>query len=253
VLKTTNPVIRPFDRSRLKKFYRRHLYGFVFSNFGEVLTLSDEERDTLSRLYPQQKGKFLVATNPYITPEMLSGYERVPRSGPPGILTLARMMPQKRLDILLAAFAQVSRPDWTLTILGDGPERPRLEALAKSLGIDDRVEMPGFVDDVVPWLRNADLLALSSDYEGLPAAVLEALACNLPVVTTDCFDGARSLLAHAPGCAVVPRGSPAALAYAIDQSLADRGNVTGLRDIARGYGFEAAIASHLRALRPLLP
>jgi glycosyltransferase involved in cell wall biosynthesis len=252
VLKTTNPVIRPSDRSRLKKFYRRRLYGFVFSNFDRVLTLSAEERDTLSRMYPHDRGKFHVATNPYITPEMLMEYERSPRSESPRILTLARMMPQKRLDILLTAFARVSAPDCQLTILGDGPERSRLEALAKSLGIADRVEMPGFVDDVLPWLRKADLFALSSDYEGWPAAVFEALACNVPVVTTDCFEGAQSLLAHGPRCAVVPKGNPAALAYAIDQSLADREDLTGLRDIARAYGFEAAIESHLNALRPLL-
>ena len=252
VLKTTNPVIRPFDRSLLKKFYRRRLYGFVFSNFDRVLTLSTEERDTLMRMYPRQSGKFGVATNPYVTPVMLEECERLPRSGPPRILTMARMMPQKRLDILLTAFARVNRPDCQLIILGDGPERPRLEALAKSLGIADRVEMPGFIDDVLPWLRKANLFALSSDYEGWPAAVFEALACNVPVVTTDCFEGAQSLLAHAPRCAVVPKGNPAALAYAIDQSLADREDLTGLREIARDYGFEAAIDSHLNALRPLL-
>lgn len=253
VLKTTNPVIRPFDRGRLRKFYRRRLYGFVFSNFDRVLTLSAEERDTLARMYPHQKGKFQVATNPYITPEMLTEHERAPRSGPPRILTLARMMPQKRLDILLSAFAQLSRPDCRLIILGDGPGRPRLKALAKSLGIADRLEMPGFVDDVIPWLHNADLFALSSDYEGWPAVVFEALACNVPVVTTDCFEGAQSLLANAPSCAVVPKGNPAALAHAMDHCLADQDDLTGLRDIARGYGFEAAITSHLQALRPSLP
>lgn len=252
VLKTTNPVIRPFDRNRLKKFYRRHLYNFVFSNFDRVLTLSAEERDTLSRLYPQQKGKFLVATNPYITPKMLAEYERLSCSESPRILTLARMMPQKRLDILLAAFGRVGRSDCQFTILGDGPERPRLEALAKSLGIADRVEMPGFVDDVVPWLRGADLFALSSDYEGWPAAVFEALACNVPVVTTDCFEGARALLAGAPRSAVVSRGDVNALAHAMDDSLSSRDDTANLRDVARAYGMEAAIDSHLNALRPLL-
>lgn len=252
VLKTTNPVIRPFDRGRLRKFYRHRLYGFVFSNFDRILTLSAEERATLSGMYPQQKGKFLVVTNPYITREMFADYKRVPRSRSRRILTLARMMPQKRLDILLTAFARVSRPDCQLTILGDGPERPRLEALAQSLGIADRIEMPGFSEQVLPWLRNADLFVLSSDYEGWPAAVFEALACNLPVVTTDCFEGARSLLADAPRCAVIPRGDVNALAHAIDNSLNSREDTANLRDIARGYGIEAAIESHLNALRPLL-
>jgi glycosyltransferase involved in cell wall biosynthesis len=252
VLKTTNPVIRPCDRSRLRKLYRRRLYGFVFSNFDRILTLGAEERDTLTRMYPRQSGKFGVATNPYITPEMLEECDQSPRSGPPTILTLARMMPQKRLDVLLVAFARVRRRDCRLTILGDGPERPRLKALAESLGIADRIEMPGFAEQVLPWLRNADLFVLSSDYEGLPAAVFEALACNVPVVTTDCFEGARSLLTDAAGSAVVPRGDVNALALAIDDSLSNRTRITSLRDIARGYEIEAGIESHLSALRPLL-
>lgn len=251
VLKTTNPVIRPHDRSRLRKFYRRRLYNLVLGNFDRILTLSAEERETLTRLYPDQRAKFHVATNPYITPEMLADYDRPPRSGPPKLLTLARMMPQKRLEHLLFAFARV-RQDCQLVILGDGPERPRLEALAHSLGIADRVSMPGFVEQVVSWLRSADLFVLSSDYEGLPAAVLEALACNVPVVTTDCFDGARSLLAGASRSAVVPRGDVDALARAIEHSLTEVEDKTDLRDIARGYGVEPAIASHLEALRPLL-
>jgi glycosyltransferase involved in cell wall biosynthesis len=252
VLKTTNPVIRPCDRSRLRRFYRRRLYGFVFSNFDRILTLSAEERDTLTRMYPSQSGKFGVATNPYVTPEMLEECEQSPRSGPPRILTLARMMPQKRLDVLLLAFARVRRQDCRLTILGDGPERPRLEALAESLGIADRIEMPGFSEQVLPWLRNADLFVLSSDYEGLPAAVFEALACNVPVVTTDCFEGARSLLADATGSSVVPREDIDALAHAVDTSLSDPSRARNLRDIARGYEIEAGIESHLDALRPLL-
>ena len=251
VMKTTNPVIRPEDRSDLRKFYRRRLYGFVFGNFDQILTLSAEECDGLARMYPRQRDKFAVASNPYVTDAMLSDYDRSTRSRPTTILSLARMMPQKRLDLLLLAFAQIRPADARLIILGDGPERPRLEALAQSLGIADRVNMPGFVEDALPWLRSADLLALSSDYEGLPAVVLEAFACNLPVVTTDSFDAAWSMVGRAPRCAVVPLGDVDALAKAIERSLAssDEGD---LRPIARGYGFDAAFASHLDALRPLL-
>ena len=251
VMKTTNPVIRPEDRSDLRKLYRRRLYGFVFGNFDRVLTLSAEECDLLAQLYPRQREKFQVATNPYVKPEMLHDYERPQRSGPATILTLARMMPQKRLDLLLAAFARVQPADCKLVIVGDGPERPRLEALAHSLGIADRVNMPGFVDDALPWLRTADLFALSSDYEGLPAAVLEALACNVPVVTTESFDAARSMIADAPRCAVVPLGDINGFAKAIERSLASRAE-GDLRHIASGYGFDAAFASHLDALRPLM-
>jgi glycosyltransferase involved in cell wall biosynthesis len=252
VMKTTNPVIRPEDRGSLRKLYRRRLYGFVFSRYCRILTLSREERDVLSHMYPAQADKFQVATNPYVTPELLADCSRLRDPGPPRIVTLARMMPQKRLDILLEAFARVPREQCRLTILGEGPERPRLEAMARSLGIADRIAMPGFAEHVVPWLRSADLFVLSSDYEGLPAALIEALACNVPVVTTDCFEGARSLLGGAPRCAVVPRGNANALAHAINASLADVEALSDLREMARPYAVEAAIASHLEALRRLL-
>jgi glycosyltransferase involved in cell wall biosynthesis len=251
VLKTTNPVVRPFDRGPVRKRYRHLLYGLVFSPFDRILNLTEAERDELSQMYPAAARKFAVVRNPYITAAMLDG-ESVPRTTPRRILTLARMMPQKRLDVLLSAFSHVARKDCRLTILGDGPERPRLEALAKALGISDRVEMPGFTDSVLPWLRRADVFALSSDFEGLPAALLEAFACKVPVVTTDCFVGARTLLANAPGSAVVPRGDPRALARAIDDSLDSKADLAGLRDIARDYEIQAGIDCHLGELLPLL-
>lgn len=251
VLKTTNPVLRPSDRGELRKHYRRRLYGFVFSHYDRILNLTDEERRTLSAMYPGEKHKFAVVKNPYIGPEMLID-ESLSRTRPARILTLARMMPQKRLDILLTAFSLLERKDCRLTILGDGPERAQLEAMAKSLGIEDRVDMPGFVEDVVPWLHSARLFVLSSDYEGLPAAVLEAFACKVPVVTTDCFEGARALITNAPASAVVPRGNATALASAIDESLGNDADLTALREIARGYEIAAAVASHLHELQPLL-
>jgi glycosyltransferase involved in cell wall biosynthesis len=251
-MKVTNPVVRPRDRGPLLKLYRRRLYGFIFEKYDRILTLSDAEQEGLSAMYPRLAARFQTTINAYITPAMLADYPRTYPSGTANILTLARMMPQKRLDLLLTAFAQVQREDARLTILGDGPERPSLERLAQALGIAERVDMPGFFEDVVPALRRADLFVLSSDYEGWPAALLEALACNVPVVTTDCFAGARRLLARAERSAVVPRGDTSAFARAIEASLAVEQEPNGLRDIARGYTIEASIAAHVAALRPLL-
>ena len=203
-------------------------------------------------MYPADAAKFETVPNPYVSQAMLDGTGQRRRSGPPIILALARMMPQKRLDRLLRAFAMANCTDARLVILGDGPERPRLERLSRSLGLAGRVEMPGFVEDVVPWLRRADVYALSSDYEGLPAVVIEALACNVPVVTTNCFDGAEALLAQAEGCFVVPRTDLSAFARALDASLASTGSHNGLREIASGYVIERAVAAHVEELRPLL-
>jgi glycosyltransferase involved in cell wall biosynthesis len=244
--KTTNPVIRPRDRSRLTRWYRRRLYDFIFTRFDRVLPLTEAERRTLGALYPHHLVKFHTVLNPYVSDAMLADFAPVTRT----ILTVARMMPQKRLDLLVTAFARMKRRD-RLVILGDGPGRAELESLVARLGVGDRVDLPGFVADVVPWLRQADLFALSSQYEGLPAAVIEALATNCPVVTTDCFDGAVALLAGAACCAVVPCGDADAFSAALDRCIAYEARPTNVREIAHRYGMQAAIASHLAALMPL--
>lgn len=251
--KTTNPVIRPRDRTALARWYRRHLYDFIFARFDRILPLTEAERRTLVEMYPHHAEKFQTVVNPYVSDAMMADFvpQTPPRDAPRTIVALARMMPQKRLDLLITAFARMRRKGDRLVILGEGPERAAIETLIAELGIGARVELPGFAHDVVPWLRKADLFALSSHYEGLPAAVVEALATNCPVVTTDCFDGAAVLLDDARHCAVVPRGDADALAAALDRGLDYDDRPTCLRAIARRYCMEAAIDSHLAALNDL--
>ena len=252
-MKLTNPVIRPRDRFALQRAYRRRLYRFIFYQHDRVLVLTDAERSKVSEIDRHISGRFVTVPNPYVTADLMAA-ELLPANDvgrSPRLITMARMMPQKRLDVLLRAFAQSQHRDARLTVLGDGPLRPTLETLARSLEIENRVDMPGFVVDVLPHLREANLFVLSSDYEGFPAAVIEALACNVPVVTTDCFPAAQEILDSLPCCAVTPVGDSVALASAIDASLACK-NRTDLRAIAAGYTVQASIAEHIAALLPLM-
>jgi glycosyltransferase involved in cell wall biosynthesis len=90
-------------------------------------------------------------------------------------------------------------------------------------------------------------MVLSSDYEGLPAVVMEALACNVPVVTTESFFAARDLLGRSESCAVVPIGDAQALAAAIDRCLqAER--TEDLCKIAEPYRVDSAVRAHIDAL-----
>ena len=100
--------------------------------------------------------------------------------------TVARFDPVKALDALLRAFAvaAAAQPAARLVIVGDGPEAPRLRALAATLGIEARVSLPGFVADASRLLPALDLYVSASRKEGLPLALLEAMACGLPVVAT---------------------------------------------------------------------
>ncbi|MDJ0869898.1 MAG: glycosyltransferase [Myxococcota bacterium] len=96
---------------------------------------------------------------------------------------VAQLRRVKRLERLLEALAQL--PDAHLALVGDGPERPALAARAAALGLTGRVHFAGECRDPRPWLASFDVFALASDHEGLPNAVLEAMACGLPVVATD--------------------------------------------------------------------
>jgi glycosyltransferase involved in cell wall biosynthesis len=108
--------------------------------------------------------------------------------------------------------------------------------------------MPGYSADVARWLAKADAFVLSSDFEGLPAVVLEAMAFNCPVISTDCFPAARELVGNAEQCHVVPRGDIGMLAARIDEVLAGRSRPTRLRQIAERYSVAAGVESHRAAL-----
>ena len=242
-LKLTNRLFRP-NSGRARRLFRHAMFKFIFDRLDLVLTLTDADRSDALANYPA--ASFETVANPYVTNEMLDRRpSRTP--GAPRLLAAGRMVSQKRFDVLLRAFALSGHVDANLTILGDGPVRPALERLALSLGIADRVDMPGFVGDTVAWLSRADLFLLSSDYEGLPAVLIEALACNVPVVTTDSFLAARELLGGCKSCAVVPIGDPQALADGIDRCLARHAS-EDLRKIAEPYRIDAAIRAHVDAL-----
>jgi len=110
------------------------------------------------------------------------------RKAPSLICTLAvgRLVELKRHGLYLRAFARArqSVPNLLARIIGEGPQRTALEHLAAELKIEDTVEFLGARSDMVPVYQHADMLVLTSDYEGTPNVVLEAMACGLPVITT---------------------------------------------------------------------
>jgi glycosyltransferase involved in cell wall biosynthesis len=134
------------------------------------------------------------------------------------VITVAGMRPEKNLPRLVRAAAQAGE-DIRLVILGEGPERAAIAAEAKRLGIEHRVEMPGFAQNVREHLRQADIFALSSNTEQCPLSLIEAMAAGLPAVTTDVGDIANMVpAANRPF--IVPADEEGKFAAAI-RTLAD--------------------------------
>ena len=145
----------------------------------------------------------------------------------PHIIALGRLHPQKGFDLLIEAFARLAPrfPAWHVTILGEGPERPSLEARVAGLGLAGRVHLPGAAKAPAALLRAAaaggGVFAFPSRYEGFGLTLVEAMASGLPVVAADCPHGPREILEGGAHGVLVPPENAEALAEALAALMAD--------------------------------
>ena len=140
------------------------------------------------------------------------------------IVSIGRLTAQKNFALLITAFSLVSEefPDYRLTIYGEGPLRKQLEDQVQDLNLADRVSFPGFVTEIEQRLETAAMFVLSSDFEGMPNALMEAMALGLPCVSTDCSGGGASFLIDSgKNGLLVPTGNPQALAEAMRSILSN--------------------------------
>jgi glycosyltransferase involved in cell wall biosynthesis len=154
-------------------------------------------------------------------------------------LAIGRLAPQKNFPLLLDAFARIARPADRLTIVGEGTQRGELEQQARALGIADRLDLPGHCNPVDPWFARCDAFILSSDFEGVPAVVAEALAAGIPIVATDCAV-ALPMMIEGVG-RLVPIKDVVALAGAMDAICDDPPAVAAARERAQAFTMEATL------------
>jgi glycosyltransferase involved in cell wall biosynthesis len=167
--------------------------------------------------------------NPIVTPEFQQKVQDplehpwFEPGQPPVILAAGRLRPQKDFPTLIRAFAQVRQ--WhsaRLLILGEGSERPALESLVKELGLAADVSLPGFAANPYPYMTRAAVFVLCSRWEGLPGALIEALYCGIPLISTDCPSGPREVLKDGQYGQLVPVGDANALSQALERVLLER-------------------------------
>jgi glycosyltransferase involved in cell wall biosynthesis len=165
----------------------------------------------------------------------------LPRGGFVGTF-VGRLHPVKDVDTLLGAAARV--PELTLVVLGNGPDRGRLEAEAARLGLAERVSFRGGSDAVADFLRASDAFLLSSHGEGMSNALLEGMACGLPCLVSRSVGGAAELLGEGRGMPL-PDGDPEAWAAALrelraDPRLRERTGAAAAAHVAETLSLEAA-------------
>jgi glycosyltransferase involved in cell wall biosynthesis len=191
------------------------------------------------------KGKLALLPNILASPPGPSAV----RFQAPTFICVARLVEQKGVDILIEASAKALQelPNWRLAILGDGPLRGELEALAGALGIAENIDWLGHVPDPYPYLCAAEFFILTSRFEGTPNALLEAMSSGLPAIVTDASPGPLSLIGNGEAGLIVPAEDVAATAWAIVRLATD----TPLRMRLAGAARERAAAHHPAAVLPV--
>ncbi|WP_305098334.1 glycosyltransferase [Croceibacterium aestuarii] len=161
-------------------------------------------------------------------------------------LSVGRLCPQKNQALLIDAFARCADAGDTLIIAGEGPERRRLEARIKRLDLTNRVSLPGHVDDVSALYAAADVFVLSSDYEGVPAVIIEALAAGLPIAATDCCVSMEWLVGHGRFGVLAPCRDIERLGAAMVQAARMKAPVAQMRSLAARFTLENSSRLYLR-------
>ncbi|RLB39432.1 MAG: glycosyltransferase [Deltaproteobacteria bacterium] len=198
-----------------KVFYRG-----LYPRADAVVAPGQAVKEDLVRWFGVRDERVLVLPNPVDT----AAVERQARSGGNpycqglNLVSVGSLTVQKGFDLLIKAVAHLvrGRSDLCLTIVGEGPERPRLEERIRSLGLGSIVRLAGMQVNPYPYLFHADLYVLSSRWEGLPNAVLESLACGTPVVGFHCPGCAGEILESPRQGMLVAPGDVKALVRAVD-------------------------------------
>ncbi|MGK7893752.1 MAG: glycosyltransferase [Xenococcus sp. (in: cyanobacteria)] len=210
------------DREKWAPLFARFFYPWA----NEIVTVSHGAAADLSQVTGLPLSRIKVIYNPVITPELLEqAKEPVEHpwfadGEPPVILAVGRLHKQKDYSTLIRAFAKVRQnKPCRLMILGTGPDRQKLQSLIKELDLESDVLLSGFKANPYAYMSKASMLVLSSQWEGLPTVLIEALAIGIPVIATDCQSGPNEILDNGKYGDLVPVGDSNMMAEKILEVL----------------------------------
>lgn len=246
----STPSLKPFERLVLSRFGR-----LLYAPCSKVVGVSVGVCESLEAVAGLSTYQLLVIHNPVrqMLPEAVSTQDQNLLSGwlegKEKLIAIGSLKRQKGFDVLLRAFAKVRQHrDIKLLILGDGNLRRELEDLAKELGIEGDVWLPGFRSNPGTFLKHADCFVLSSHWEGFGNVVVEALSVGLPVVSTDCPSGPSDILAAGKFGILTPPGDFSKMASAICMSLDKEHDLAPLKARAADFNPQKQAEQYLKLL-----
>lgn len=217
VAKVSNALVRP-DMGGIEAWAYRRWLRLHPRFLDHVVAMTDATAAEAMREMRLPAGRVSTIANPPALPLPDAEAVAIPRGR--YIIGVGRLEAQKRWDRLIAALPRLADRDVGLMILGEGSLREELTAQVAALGLADRVTMPGHAGDPLPAMAGAALLALTSDYEGVPGALREALAVGTPVVSTDSSVSVHEIVASPELGNVIARDDADGLVAALDRWLA---------------------------------
>jgi len=232
----------PYLQNRIAYRILRRVYRYA----DRIIALTEGARRDLVRNFAVPEGIIaMMLTNAVVPPataDRIAQWDGETGRESDLVVCVGRLSPEKDQATLIRAMGLLpAGRSWRLALVGDGAERGNLEALARSRGLSDRILFTGQVDDPFAWMRRARLAVCTSVYEGLCNAIIEALACGTPVVSTNCPYGPAEILQGGRYGTLTPVGDAGAMAVAIEAALSavpDRGAL-----MARGQNYTATRAA----------
>ncbi len=231
---------------RIARVAYRHADRIVANSMGVA--------EDVSAFYRIARADIDVIYNPVDSEEIRrlasaeTGHPWLAEDAPPLVLSAGRLDVLKDFPTLVRAFASARvRTECQLAILGEGADRKSLERLVARLGLEERILLPGFVANPFPWMRRARVFVSASLSEGCPNALLQALACGTPVVSTDSPGGAAEILENGKWGALVPVGDADAMSEAICAAVSTQPRVDPARR-ARDFSLDRIVERYREVL-----
>lgn len=212
--------------SYFKRFFLRFLIKISYPHSNKIIAISKGVAEDLSNVLALPKETVSTIYNPAFNPSIIeksfleAEHHWLKNETAPVILAVGRLEAVKNFVLLIRAFSKVlQKIDARLIIAGEGSQRKLLESTIKKLDIIDKVSMPGFVVNPYVYMRRSSVFVLSSNFEGFGNVVVEAMACGLPIISTDCPSGPSEILENGKWGKVIPVGDINSMSEAILSTL----------------------------------
>jgi glycosyltransferase involved in cell wall biosynthesis len=243
-------------KERLTLRLARHLYQFV----DRIIAVSEGVADSVVANTAVSESDVFVLHNPVPVKMIRKESEKtvthpwIQSDKLEVILWAGRLEPEKDLPTLLEAFASVNqiRSNTRLILAGTGSERQKSLHLSETLGIREMVSFPGYIQNPYAYMRQSSAFVLSSRQEGLPTVLIEALACECPVVSADCPTGPREILADETYGTLVPVGDQRALAEAVLSTLENPPDSAKLTERAGDFSMDVVVDEYVAFLEQVM-